>query len=94
VIGADANDPLGFGIDWTECGVVKFLRAQIVDELTPWLCASTTSPPRPPRPVLRLGPVRLPQAAGKARPPLVSRGTGEDPASSHACSPARLGLLR
>jgi len=25
VIGADANDPLGFGIDWTECGVVKFL---------------------------------------------------------------------
>jgi len=43
------GDPLGFGIDWTECGVVKFLRAQIVDELTPWLCASTTSPPRPPR---------------------------------------------
>ena len=33
------GEPLGFGIDWTECGVVKFLRAQIVDALTPWLCA-------------------------------------------------------
>jgi L-2-amino-thiazoline-4-carboxylic acid hydrolase len=28
-----------FGIDWTECGVEKFLRAQGADEFTPYICA-------------------------------------------------------
>jgi hypothetical protein len=27
-----------FGIDYTECGIVKFLHAQDADELTPYLC--------------------------------------------------------
>lgn len=29
--------PFDFGIDYTECGIVKFLHAQDADELTPYL---------------------------------------------------------
>ena len=31
--------PFDFGIDWTECGVEKFLRAQGSEEFTPYICA-------------------------------------------------------
>jgi hypothetical protein len=33
-----AGQPFDFGIDYTECGIVKFLHAQGADELTPYLC--------------------------------------------------------
>lgn len=33
-----AGQPFDWGIDITECGIVKFLRAQAADELTPYLC--------------------------------------------------------
>jgi hypothetical protein len=33
-----ADQPFDFGIDYTECGIVKFLHAQDADELTPYLC--------------------------------------------------------
>lgn len=31
--------PFDFGIDWTECGVEKFLRAQGAQDFTPYICA-------------------------------------------------------
>jgi hypothetical protein len=34
-----AGQPFDFGIDWTECGTDKFMRAQRADEFTPYLCA-------------------------------------------------------
>lgn len=33
-----AGQPFDFGMDITECGIVKFLHAQGADELTPYLC--------------------------------------------------------
>jgi plasmid stabilization system protein ParE len=33
------GQPFDFGIDWTECGVEKFLRAQGAEEFTPYICA-------------------------------------------------------
>lgn len=33
-----AGQPFDFGIDYTECGIVKFLHAQGADELAPYLC--------------------------------------------------------
>jgi hypothetical protein len=33
------GQPFDFGIDWTECGVDKFLRAQGAQVLTPYICA-------------------------------------------------------
>ena len=33
------GQPFDFGIDWTECGVDKFLRAQGAAEFTPYICA-------------------------------------------------------
>jgi hypothetical protein len=33
------GQPFDFGIDWTECGVDKFLRAQGAQEFTPYICA-------------------------------------------------------
>jgi hypothetical protein len=32
------GQPFDFGVDYTECGIVKFLHAQGADELTPYLC--------------------------------------------------------
>lgn len=32
------GQPFDFGMDFTECGIVKFLHAQHADELTPYLC--------------------------------------------------------
>lgn len=32
------GQPFDFGLDVTECGIVKFLHAQKADELTPYLC--------------------------------------------------------
>jgi hypothetical protein len=33
-----ADQPFDFGVDYTECGIVKFLNNQRADELTPYLC--------------------------------------------------------
>jgi hypothetical protein len=33
-----AGQPFDFGVDITECGIVKFLHAQGADDLTPYLC--------------------------------------------------------
>jgi hypothetical protein len=33
------GQPFDFGIDYTECGVEKFMRAQGAEDLTPYLCA-------------------------------------------------------
>lgn len=33
------GQPFDFGIDWTECGVEKFLRSQGAEEFTPYYCA-------------------------------------------------------
>ena len=33
-----AGQPFDFGMDVTECAIVKFMHAQGADELTPWLC--------------------------------------------------------